>query len=72
MKLEKQGLQSIKILTNKKEQEEEEDYFPLPNQSNKSTNQVCYVLMQPDTDSEADVDLTGRFQRNSRKEMNTS
>ena len=38
MKLEKQGLQSTKILTKKEEQEEEQDYFLLPNQSNKPTN----------------------------------
>ena len=65
MKSEKQGLQSIRILTKREEQEEQQDHFPTSQTSNVKSNQACYAIMQPEHASTSCVDLTGRFPKKS-------
>ena len=73
MNTERQGLQSTKpkpqstTITNKKNNttDEEQDYFPTPEQPNIKSNQVCYALINPTSTSTEYVDLTGRFPKKS-------
>ena len=62
MKSEKQGLQSSK---HQPSLDEEQDYFPTPQNPNVKSNQVCYALVKPESTTTAYMDLTGRFPKKS-------
>ena len=64
---ERQGLKSTSSTIVPPETEEEimQDYFPLSDQPNIKTNAACYVLIHPNNDSTACIDLTIRFPKRS-------
>ena len=56
----------FKLETNKKVVDKiDEEYFPMSDNSNKKTHEVCYFLISPDEISTAFMDLTGCFPQKS-------
>ena len=62
----KQGLQSTKLLKSTDDIKDElDDHFPMSDVPNIKSNNVCYVLVDPQEIATGYIDLTGRFPKKS-------